>query len=669
MTLRRYSRWDGTQKVGSFDLDEIMRQLGDDMFQNGDLSGAMRRLMRRGMPTKDGEPRQGLTEMISRLRQRRRELLDQHNLDAVVREVFEELAEILAQERAELDSFLEEAAASGDEARLGSTADLVGERHAQLDLLPDNLTERIQSLSQYPFFSSDARERFEQMVQRLTEQFQKQLFEQLSGSMNSLTPEDIESMKQMLADLNQMLDHYGRDEPLNPSFEEFMARHGHLFPENPQTFEELLEALAQRMAMGAALMNSLSPDQRAQLEELSKSLLGDMDLAWQLDQLGSNLRELFPQAGWGRSQSFRGEDPFGLAEASQAMRELSELDQLEQMLSNAVNPAELAEVDLDMVRRNLGDDSAAALASLEELAAELRKSGLIDTKEGRVELTAAGLRKLGESALQDIFRQLLKDRSGNHDLRDRGFGHEPDYFHKPYEFGDPFRLDLGATLRNAIRRGSGVPVRLSAEDFEIETVENQSRAATVLLLDLSLSMVMRDTLAPAKKMALALHTLITSKFPKDSFHVVGFSEVAHLLDPRDLPEVSFDGVYGTNMAHAISMARKLMGNQRGNKQILLVTDGEPTAHILSDGTPFFSYPPVPETIEETFREVYRATREGIRINTFMLYPSVALQRFVEQLSRVNGGRVFYATGDDIGSYVLVDFLESRQGGGRRAAGL
>jgi uncharacterized protein with von Willebrand factor type A (vWA) domain len=398
-----------------------------------------------------------------------------------------------------------------------------------------------------------------------------------------------------------------------------------------------------------------------------------MDLRWQMDQLGGHLRELFPQMGWDRSYDFSGQDPLGLAEAAGVMGELGDMDQLEQMLRGASSPGALAEVDVDRARDLLGDDAARSLEQLAQLARQLEEAGLINNREGQLELTPKGLRRIGRNALSDLFSKLARDKLGKHEIERTGIGHERTYDTKPYEFGDPFNLSIERTVRNAIRRaGGGTPVRLVPDDFEVEQTEQTVRSSTVLMLDLSLSMPMRDNFLAAKKVAMALHSLISMQFPRDYLGLVGFSEVARVITPQQLPEVSWDFVYGTNMQHAFMLSRQLLARQTGTKQIIMITDGEPTAHFEPGmAAPFFSYPPVQETIDATLREVARCTREGIRINTFMLDATSYLRAFIEQLTKLNQGRAFFTTPETLGDYVLVDFIEQkrarRSARGRRSA--
>ena len=325
----------------------------------------------------------------------------------------------------------------------------------RLDFLPDDLAGKVRELQQYDFESQEASRRFEELMDQLRQQLANQLFEQMSGAMQQMTPEDLARMKDMMAALNEMLER--REQGEDPRFEEFMEQYGDFFPENPQTLDELLEQLAQKMAAMQAMLNSMTPEQRAQLQELSDQLLGDMDLRWQMDQLGGHLRQLFPQQGWNQSYDFQGQDPLGMGQAMQTMQELGDLDQLENLLRNASNPGALAEADMDRVRDLLGDDAARSLERLAELTRMLTEAGLIEQREGRLELTPKGLRAIGSNALRDLFSKLTKDQVGQHQVHRLGHGHERTYDTKPYEYGDPFQLDLQRTIRNALgRRGHGV---------------------------------------------------------------------------------------------------------------------------------------------------------------------------------------------------------------------
>jgi uncharacterized protein with von Willebrand factor type A (vWA) domain len=668
----RYSRWDGTQVGFDLDAEAILAEVTDDLLYHGDLHAALRRLMQQGFEDRDGERVMGMRELMERLRQRRREQLERHDLGGVYEDIAQQLREVLDTERRGLDDLAREARESGDARRQEITDEVVAERNLQLDLLPPDLAGMVRELQQYEFTSSEARERFDELMEQLREQLAQSWFDQMSGAMSDVSPEAMARMKDMLAALNDMLEAKERGEDTTAAFDQFMAEFGDMFPEDPQSLDELLEVMARRMAAMQAMLNSMTPEQRAQLQALSEQLLDDMDLRWQMDQLGGHLRSLFPQMGWERSYDFSGQDPLGFAQAAQLLDQLGDLDQLEQMLSGSVSPGALAEVDVDRARELLGDDAARSLEAMSELARQLEEAGLINTKEGRMELTPKGLRRIGRNALSDLFSKLAKDKLGTHQIERSGVGHERTYDTKAYEFGDPFNLHIERTVRNAVRRtGGGTPVRLTPEDFEIEQTETVVRSSTVLMLDLSLSMPMRDNFLAAKKVAMALHSLISMQFPRDYLGIVGFSEVARAITPQELPEVSWDFVYGTNMQHGLLLSRQLLARQTGTKQIIMITDGEPTAHFEPGmAAPFFSYPPVQETIDATLREVARCTREGIKINTFMLDATSYLRTFVEKLTRMNQGRAFFTTPETLGDYVLVDFIEQKRAtrtAGRRPA--
>ena len=663
-----YSRWDGTQKGFELDADSVFDALTDDLLYHGDVNSALRRMMQDGFKDRNGEQLQGLREIMERLRRERQERLDNSDLGGVYSEIAEALEDIIDEERHAIENAQRDAVASGDERRAANAKQAADDRNFQLDMMPDDLAGKVRELQQYDFESAEARQRFEELMDKLRQQLMQQTVDQMSGAMQNMSPEDMQRMKDMLAGLNEMIDKHAQGE--DPGFEQFMANFGEFFPENPETFDELMEIIAKRMAAMQAMMNSMTPEQRAQMQQLSDQLMDDMDLRWQMDQLGQNMRGMFPQMGWNQSYEFEGQDPMGFGQAMQTMQELGDLDQLEKLLRSATNPAQLAEADMDRVRDLVGDDAARSLERMAELAKMLEDAGLIQNKEGRLELTPKGMRKIGSNALKELFSKLTKDKMGQHQMDPHGQGHERTYETKQYEYGDPFNLDLQRTLRNAVRRnGAGTPIRLSPDDFEIERTEHVTKSATVLLLDLSMSMPMRDNFLPAKKVAMALHSLITSQFPRDFMGLVGFGEVARVITPEQLPEVSWDFAYGTNMQHAFMLARQLLARQTGTKQIIMITDGEPTAHITASGQPYFNYPPTQETVEATLREVVRCTKDNIRINTFMLDADRSLKSFIEKLTAINRGRAFFTTPETLGDYVLVDFIENKKRmarSGRRA---
>jgi len=656
-----YSGWDGTQDFTDLDPDDLLAGLTDDLLAGGDLDDALRRLLRSGMRTSDGEQIPGLRDLLEQLRRRRADMLAEGDPDGRMAEIGAKLDEIESDERAAIDELEDEARTSGDDRRAEVTGDVTTERRMALDLQPGDPAGRIQSLQHYDFVSSEARERFEELVEELRREMADTFFEGASDALSNMSPESMARMRDAYDALNQMLEQREAGEEIDPSFEDFMEQYGDMFPGDPQSLDELLAQLAERMAAAQAVWNSMSPEQRAQLRGLMEAVLEDMDLRWQVDRLARNLQLAAPEAGWGRSYGFEGEGPMSISRATDLASQLGQLDSMEDLLQSASTPAALSEIDLDQVRAHMGEDAARALDRLAKLTKSLADQGLIEQHGGRTELTPRGVRRLGQKALADLFGQLNKDRIGDHSQTSVGSGHDREETTKTYEYGDPLNLHLSTTVHNAVRRGgSGVPVRLLPEDFEVVESEALARSATVLLVDLSMSMPMRDNFVPAKRMAMALETLISSRFPRDYLGIVGFSEVAREIRPDELPTAMWDYVYGTNLQHALALSRRMLAHQHGTKQIIVVTDGEPTAHIDDRGEVFFNYPPVPETLQRTMAEVIRCTRAGIIINCFALDLERTHYPFVEQIARVNGGRTFYTTPDALGGYVLVDFLKHRR---------
>src|SRR2546423_3232691 len=641
----RYSRWDGTQAGFELDAEGVLGEIADDLLYHGDLNAALRRALQSGMRAPDGRQLEGLRQLLERIARRRREELERHELSGLGEDIARRLDETVDQDRQGTDR----GEIPHEEARA---------RHQRLDELPPDLAGRFRELSQYDFADNEARRRFEELTDELRQQLLQSQFNRMAQGMADMSPERMAALKDMLAELNAML--AAREAGEEPDFAGFMERHGQFFPGNPQSLDELLEQMARSMAQMQALLSSMSEEQRRQLEELAEELLGDLDLSWQMNDLARHLQGAFPDLGWERGYDFSGTDPLNLAGAPSLLERLGSLDEPEHRLRSATPPAQQAEADVDRARELLGDDAADSLEQLARLARMLEEAGLIDQRDGRYELTPKGLRRIGQRALSELFSRLTKDRLGGHKVERSGTGHERGNDHKPYEFGDPFALNVEQTVRNALRRqGAGTPVRLEPADFEVEQMEHLSRSATVLMLDLSLSMPMRDNFLAAKKVAVALHALITSQFPRDFLGIVGFSEVARELKAAQLPEVSWDFVYGTNMQHAFVLARKMLAHQSGTRQIIMITDGDPTAHI-TDGQGFFHYPPGQEPIDKTLAEVHRCTRDGIRINIFMLDASTGLRRFVERMTQMNRGRAFFPTPETLRDYVLVAFVEQKR---------
>jgi uncharacterized protein with von Willebrand factor type A (vWA) domain len=672
----RYSRWDGTQDPWA-DADDLLEGLGDDVLEFGDLQHALRRMLQRGFQM-EGQRITGLQSLMERLRSMRRSELRQYDMDSVVEGIEEQLREVRELEGKEVESRLDVRRQSGED-KVGADApdadDPLAALERELDQPPfgkrleprqdflDRMEGRpadaIKNLQNYDFLSPEAEAKYKELVDKLRQQLMQQYFRGAEQALQNMTPEDMQRMKDMLSELNEMARKANAGEPYD--FPGFMSKYGDFFPENPQSLEELLESLARRIAMAQAMMNSMSPEMRQRLSELTSALLQDADLNFQMSELAQALRQMIPGDFWDQAYPFSGDEPLEMMQAMEVMERLQDAEDLERYLRGVTKPGDLGEVDLDRVRDLLGEDAARDVRRLREIEKMLEDAGYVQRQAGRLNLTPAGVRKIGQQALGKVYQRLRAALQGEHDLPKYGQGGDITGELKAYEFGDPFHIEVKQTVFEAVRRsGMGIPVRVSPEDFMIERTERKVQAATALLIDLSLSMPMRGNWVAAKKVALALHALISTLFPRDRLFLVGFSDYARRLQPEELPGLGWEEVYGTNMQHALLIARRLLGQHRGaTRQVLLVTDGEPTAHLEGDEV-FFAWPPVPKTFQETEKEVARCTKEGITINTFMLDRSPYLVRFVERITKLNRGRAFFTSAERLGEYVLLDFLESKR---------
>jgi uncharacterized protein with von Willebrand factor type A (vWA) domain len=665
----RFSRWDGTQAVPELDADEILDELADNVMAEGDLASALRRLMERGWRSTDPTRRDmaGLQDILDRIQQRREEMLDRYKLGDVLSDIRQELDEIVADERAGIERRLDVASTPDGEAVDPRLRSMLREQSAkrldQLDALPGDVGGRIRELQEYDFLEPAARERFDELVKRLQKQVLDQYMQGLSEAIQGITPEDLAANREMVRDLNQLLQE--RLAGGDPDASEFLAKHGRFFP-GARNLDDIVEQLAERMAAMQSLLRSMTPEQRAELEEMMDALLRDDRLRWDLAQLAATMDQLMP-GGLGDRFRFAGDEPLGLEGALEQIGRLQTLDSLEDSITDVDTPGDVANLDRDRVRDLLGEESVRDLDALDELAERLERAGYLTRQGERLELTPRGSRRIGQKVLDDLFARLRRDAFGGHRVDRAGRGGEREETTKPYEFGDPFHLDLNRTLANAITREENAPgrrparaLKLDSADFEVFRTEQLTQTSTVLLVDMSRSMLLRGCFLAAKKVAVALNTLIRTQFPRDHLAVVGFAYYAREIRPESLAELTWHGYeYGTNLQHGLMVARRILARHHAvNREVVVITDGEPTAHF-EDGQVEFSYPPTRRTIQQTLREVQRCTKEGITINTFMLERSRSLAEFVALVTRLNRGRAFYATPERLGEYVLVDFVSRR----------
>lgn len=527
-----------------------------------------------------------------------------------------------------------------------------------LEDLPKDPGGQIKSLSDYDFMDDQARQEFQELLQQLQQQIMQQYFQGMQQALSSMTPEDMARMREMVRELNQMLRE--RAEGGEPDFDSFMQKYGDFFP-GVNSLDDLIEQMAQRQAQMQALMESMTQEQRQQLQDMVDSLIGDDRLRVDLAELAMNMEQLAPSSRRTRFP-LTGDEPVSLAEAMHLMGMLQEMDDLENSLRAARRSGDIDGLDPEQMRNLVGEEEAQALDQLQQMMRQLEEDGYIRHSGDRLELTSRGIRRIGQKALEDIFAKLKRDAFGHHKLPERGYGGERDESTKPYTFGDPFHLNLEKTLMNSVHRnGPGTPARLDRDDFEVYRTELVTRSSTVVMLDMSWSMLLNDLWHPAKKVAIALESLIRGQFPRDDLYLVGFSNMAREFKAEELIEIGeWDHVQGTNMVHGLMVARQLLGRSRGaNKQIIMITDGGPSVYQVG-GHWVFDWPPPPPAMLQTLQEVKRATRENITINVFMLWDDPALKHFVNQMATINRGRAFFTSPDDLGEYVLLDYLSNKQ---------
>src|SRR6266576_2280067 len=609
----RYERWDGSQEPFGRDAEDLFDRLAEDLFQGGDFDYALHRLMSRGWRDRQGRRLPGFEEMLERLRQKRLQQLKRYNLNDVFSNIRERLNDILRRERQGITE--------------------------RLDQAPESAKRVLQRI---------VKKKLEELEQQVSQTY----FKNMTRTMQQLQPEHLGEIKEMLRALNQML--RDRLEGRPPKFEQFMQRFGHFFgPNPPKTLDELVQQLERQMAQMESLMQSLSPEMRQQMQDLLASTLNDPELQEQMAELAAQLELLSPRAGLGSRYAFYGSESLPLQEAMGLMERLQGIEDLEAALREGYQGRQLTPEQSQQLQQLLGSDARQAADQMSELASQLEKKGYVQRGRRGMELTPRGMRRIGQKALRDLYTRLKRDRFGDHPITVRGLGSERSDETKVYEFGDAFNLDVEQTLMNALRReGSQQPIRLKTDDFEVYRSEFSAQSATVLMIDMSRSMPLRGYFYAAKKVALALDALIRSQFPRDYLQVIAFSDYARPVKSHQLAELTYnESIYGTNIQHGLMLARQFLNRHKtGNKQVIIVTDGEPTAHMEGQQAVFF-YPPLPETFQKTLLEVQRCTREHIVINTFMLDNDYHLVSFVKQMTRMNGGRAFFASAYGLGDYV------------------
>jgi uncharacterized protein with von Willebrand factor type A (vWA) domain len=643
----RYGAWRGGPDPlkPPFDVREAIDRIGQDVLSAGTVRDALRDLMRRGV---DG--RGGLDRLAEKVRKLRAQMRRRGDLGGVLDQVRAALDQALAAERETL------AATDSADARLAEL---------ELDTVPDDVAGAVRALDSYSWRSSEAREIFEAIKSMLQREVLDAQFAGIKQALESPDPEAMQRVKDMLADLNALLAAHARQEDTTDQFAEFMERHGEFFPENPETVEELIDALARREAAGMRLMASLSPEQREQLGQLMSHVLADADLAAEMAQLSDNLRALRPGLDRDLPANMRpGGESLGYSAAVEAVADLADLEQLEEQLSQGEQVSTLDDVDIDLLAKHLGREAASDMEALRELERELEQQGYLTRGNDGMRLTPRAVRRLGQTALRRVFAQLDGTGQGDHDDHQTGAADEPTGLTRTWVFGDELPIDAPRTVSNALRRSGLGPsgVALEVGDFEVTETERRISAAVALCVDLSFSMVHDGRWGPMKQTALALNHLIETRFRQDALQVIGFNRLARRLTPVQLAEAEPEWVQGTNLQHALLLAlRHVRRHPDAEPVVLVVTDGEPTAHLTGGGEAYFQWPPTSETIRATIAEVDELARYGATINTFMLGEDPGLARFVDALARRAGGRVFTPDISRLGEYVVADYLRARRG--------
>jgi uncharacterized protein with von Willebrand factor type A (vWA) domain len=655
-----YSAWDGTQEPLPVDPEQVMDRISEDVFAGSDFEFALRRILSSGWRNPGGQRLRGIEELVEMVRRRRLAQLNRYNLESAFDEISERLNRILSRER----NTIQERVQNADEAARGVVEKVAQSQLKQLERLSPEPGSALRELQDYEWMDSVAEQMYHDLMSELQQQISHTFFENLDQGLRSMTPEVTSRVTDMLHDLNQMLRE--RAEGREPDFDAFMRKHGDMFADpKPRNLDELVKQMREQIERMESMMQSLSPEQRRQLQAMIESAMNDEALMRELSELSAHLAGGMPRGRLGTRFNFFGDDSLPFGAALDVIGDLSRLDAMERALRDTYRGRTLSSEEREKISDLLGNDSARAVDQLNRLLQELEDQGYVERGQNGLELTPQGIRRIGQKALRDLFANLKRDRIGGHEVDELGPGQEAADETKQWEFGDPFRMHVERTVLNAVKRGAaerGKP-KMKLEDFEVYKVDASTHAATVLMLDMSRSMPLRGNFYAAKKMAMALEQLIHAQFPRDDLYIIGFSDRAREIKRDHLPNLSsMECVYGTNMQAGFMRARQLLSKHTGaNKQIIMVSDGEPTAHLDDRGGVVFAYPPVEETFARTLMEVQRCTQQRITINCFMLETNHYLRNFIKRLTRMNRGRAFFVNSQRLGDYVLVDFVKNRRG--------
>ena len=649
----RYGRYTGGDPLAPpVEVHSALEAIGQDVMAGTSAERAMREYLRRG-----DRNRLGLDDLARRVRERRAELVSRHRLDGTLEEVRELLDRAVLEERKHLvrDVQLDDDTRAFAEMRL--------------DNLPSSTAAAVNELADYDWQSPSARADYDRIRELLGRELLDQRFAGMKNALENATDADRQAVRDMLGDLNGLLEKRRLGDDTQQDFDEFMRKHGDQFPENPQNLDELMDALAQRSAAAQRMLNSMTPEQRDELMSLAAQAFGSPDLMQSLSRLDDNLRSLRPDEDWTGSASFSGDQPAGLGEATGIMQDLSDLDALTDQLSQSYPGARMDDIDLDALERLMGEDAAVSARTLRELEQELRDTGMLQrASDGQLRLTPRAMRQLGRALLRDIATR-QSGRTGRRETRNVGAAGDRTGSTREWAFGDTEPWDIPRTVSNAVLRtvldggDAAAGVRLDTRDVEVVETEQRTQAAVALLVDTSFSMALDGRWVPMKRTALALHHLISTRFRGDSLQLIAFARHAEVIDIEQLTAKDSEWDKGTNLQHGLLLAqRHFRRHPTAQPVLLIVTDGEPTAHLRPDGSVFFGYPPDPRTVAVTVRELDTVQRLGAQTTFFRLGDDPGLARFIDALARRAGGHVVAPELDDLGRAVVDSYLGARHTG-------
>ena len=648
----RYGRFTGGPDplAPPVDLSEALASMSDDVMAGYGPDQALREYLRRG-----GADTRGLDDLAGDVQRARRSLLERHSLSGTVDEVWRLLDEAVLAERGQL----------ARDITMDPTDRTL--REMQIENLPGSPAAAVSELRGYAWASADAQQAFEQIEDLLGRDALDARFEGMKQALENATDEDRARVRDMLSDLGDLLEKRERGEDADDDFARFMDEHGDLLPEDPATLDELVDMLARRSAAASRMLESMTEEQRAELAQLSQQAFGSPELQEQLDRVDTGLRALRPDLDWTGAEEFEGDEGLGLGEGARALEDLAELDRLAPQLSQAYPGSSLSDVDVDALGRQLGDEAVVDARKLREIEERMQESGYLRRgADGDLRLSPSALKRLGKTLLRDAATR-LSGRSGQRDARLAGTAGEQTGSTRDWEFGDTEPWDVGRTVGNAIMRTAadgGDPahgVRIRVDDVEVQEAEARTRAAVVLLVDVSFSMAMDGWWLPMKRTALALHHLVRTRFRGDDLTLIAFGRVARTTDLDSLVGLSPEYDPGTNLHHGLLLAGEFFRRHPTAQPVLLiVTDGEPTAYLTPSGEGVFSYPPDSATIHRTIEQLDRVGRTGAQTTFFRLGEDRGLARFVDAMARRVRGAVVAPSADDLGSAVVGEFMRSRR---------